>query len=617
MVRQLVASIFNPMWSFNLDEIPKELKDFSEKIFKQIDSFIGKCNRKENSVLCVINAPFRVGKTEFEYTCYRKIINGNKFVLYGTLEELFNCKNIEGKKIFEIYKEENKNENLDFKTFLQKIIQSQLELIKRLINLIESNSNYIEIIKDKIILLPEIERYINEEDLERYFKDISNICNIPYEKLINNIKNSTFKDTAFIIDEMEPKYDEIIKYFKTDFQEPFRTLADEINKGSFPFVLMAFGLKSIYEMAGFRGDVTGRILSDRIPILTVNHFPFDDDERYKNFYWWLSRGRIGWYKKIKQDFRIENKELGEIIEFYTDNTIEKISWIDFNQIDNFYEKYYNKELKKLFKDSLLYLHPKEIKYDDLLKKPSQFKLYEFYFQEAKNIEDLMDISDVKEIFMNCFKDIFTPDKIKSISLELQSEELSEVNTNFFTKIEKYLSIILKAVSIQDKICFGFINNDNEPKSKAMFLKDYFIIPLLEIIHNLIWDYEISDKKTNIHLSILNKIIKNREIINLFNKFNSKIQQIEYKSTDEKDLLYGQLNLNIIHKIFPRPFFSPIIDFEDTLNKQEELFKKNYDEFIKSINILPIIINDHVHLRDKDTTLNYFIIFLNSIEDIKN
>ncbi|MHA1755850.1 MAG: hypothetical protein ACTSVV_03705 [Promethearchaeota archaeon] len=582
---ELVATFFNSKWDKNIEKIPPSLKDFSEDIFKEIDNFL----QDRDSRLTVINAPFGVGKTEFEFTCVRKIVSGGKFALYGTLNNIFQCIDENGKNIFEEYKSQNPSKNLDFRDFLDLIINSQIKLIKKIISI--KKEEQISFFNKYIILLPEIRKY--KDNFFEYLKKLAKECGTTFDTLKNQLNSLRLMDVAVIIDEMEPHYDMIIKYFKTSFKSPFRTLAQGINSKSFPFVMMAFGQKSIYEMAGFGGEVERRILNKRIPIISVEEFPFLKNEmpEYKNFYWWLSRARIGWYLKVKDDFRIYNKLQSFIDNYQTQ--IEKVKWINFTQIEELVTYMLDSKLEQLFIDALLNLYPIQVNYDNLKEKPYNFKMNEFFFDFA-SFNELNDIEEIENILF---------------------EGLSKIinDKSCYPIILKYIKLILRSISKDNKICFGYIVTESRlaPRlSKREFIKTYFLEPLFSLVHDLIWDFELINEDTKKSLAILEELRKQDNLIEAFEKLVPIFKTIETK----QETLYAQLNLKTIYKLFPRPFFSPIIELSD-ITLQEKIFNSDFEDFVKEIKMLPILINRPDQYFDNNNTLNYYLIYLDNFDKL--
>ncbi|MHA1285205.1 MAG: hypothetical protein ACTSQP_22120 [Promethearchaeota archaeon] len=583
MVKRRIAIFGEPQWSDILDEVPDSLKEISRRIFGEIDNFL----ENKGSKLIVISGPFGVGKTELEYTCFRKIIKGKKFALFGTLEEFFNCKNENNQIIFNVYKSEKEQENspLNFKEFLEKIINSQ-------INLITNYSRQNEIItEDVTLLLPGIKQFYGLH-FSDYIRYLSEICELQYN-LNDTIENLTFLNVACIIDEMESRYELIIDNFKTLFHAPFRELAESIEKNLFPLTIMAFGLKSIYEMAGFSGDVERRMVHNRISLIKLDEFPFEQNEEHKNFYWWISRGRIGWYRKVKYELEISN-DLVELIETYQDNKIENVPWIDFSQLN--YEDYLNDDdLKELFKKNIIFLHPNKIEFKRILEKPGEFELYEFYFMNVSNKDELIEIDNI-------------------ISNLIQGLRTINNTQTFLSKIIKYATIILESISINKKICFGFIQSNLKPTTKDLFLEKYFLKPLFSLIHNFIWDFEPTSEETNKILEHLNDIIKMENLYENFKNLKSMLREID---NIEGDNLYGQLSLYIIHKIFPLPFYSPILEInENEIEEQKKILNCNFEEFIGNINAFPILTYKDNIYSFNNLEFKFYLIFLDDINNLR-
>ena len=129
-------------------------------------------NEKETNP-CAVYAPYRTGKSEFLYACFRKTLNNGHIALYGNLEKLL--------KLAVRYNTD------DFADALVKVVDDQLSLIKDVF----INKKNLEKYQD--ILFPEIKAFGVQYHPEMMKKETKG-----YKYFYDIVKEMSFKSTKSI-----------------------------------------------------------------------------------------------------------------------------------------------------------------------------------------------------------------------------------------------------------------------------------------------------------------------------------------------------------------------------------------------------------------------------------
>lgn len=281
---QLEASIYTEWIDFT--EAHKEIRICFES---PIDNFIS----GKNQDLFALWGPYGQGKTQLMYHLFKYAWKNNVFTLFTTLDELIPENEMRGSS--------------KFLEHIEKHIEESIEKIK------ENEIDQVGLLNSEC-----------KNWLKIWLKE--------------NQITENFENRAIIfIDEMEQNYSSLLDKVKTDDKSPLRACT---NQNKF-MVISAFAPTSQYEALTGEAEKR-RWYSYRLPTLSAKSLR-ENNAKYGNFAWWVSKGRLGLAYKIlfllktKQlnnftDFEdFANKDIGNIANVPSIDTSELAKYIDIKE----------------------------------------------------------------------------------------------------------------------------------------------------------------------------------------------------------------------------------------------------------------------------------------------
>ena len=387
------------------------------------------------------------------------------------------------------------------------------------------------------ILFPEIKAY-KQGNLEKFL--LESICkpsDIDDIRFKENLNRQDLK-IVILIDEMEESFEKLREIFGKGTKVPLRSTYEAVNCSTPPYMtIMAYGMISVMESLRF--DEMGRLFSESIPEIPPRDF--ESENEYKNFWWWISRARWGWYNKYHAELDL-SLSLEQFLYKINKIIVDNVSLFDFNNLHNRDDIQFDVDIHSILKKNFLEIFPHKID----LENETNSDIYSFNYDNLYFSRELVKIKEVIEKIRSDFDNIKERDEnfLKLI------EEIHDMSTLFL-----YLKYILEAISDKDSnLCLGYIKNDNINYTKHVYVANHFLIPLFQLIRDFIIEFQ-DDKQYRSTFDFLDYLI---EILN--NPHNIENISSLFDSIDTKpDPDYCQLSLKTVATLFPQPLYDPIIN----------------------------------------------------------
>jgi hypothetical protein len=504
-VTSYTASLKYPRWR----DLSKRHKITRECLENRLKSFFFS---NEPVAPAAIVGPYGSGKTELMFHGFRHVWNDlKKTAFYMNLETLLDLL------------PDDLSPGLLYEE-IWKIIENQIAILRQVL---EGSEQKLK------LYLPGLEE---SESLENYFEHV----HINFEAVKEAIKND---DAVLFVDEMEQHYKELRERLKTSDLSPLRSFLEKVEqKREKPryYVVMSFALGSAYEAIG--GAEARRKNTIPMPLSEPEEFAtLTQNSKYRNLFWWSSRGRPGWAiqmwdswgKHIEEAQRIDD----EMLRRFFHERIEGLPYLDTSKINQLITGLNSQALKSIIID----LKP---------------------FAKESLVPSTEAIFDSLGFHYVLVSDTLTPEEQILEALLIDLKKISSPYKPNWMIIRDYLRRILIATSDLGKIAFGGWKSESDAFAIAT------VAPLLLILHDIVLEFEGDTEEGKETWNFLHGLVaelKAADVTPDISKVTAMFGATKklFKSYyDETQVGWIQASFKLTEELFPRLVVKPLLILSD-------------------------------------------------------
>lgn len=396
-----------------------------------------------------------------------------------------------------------------------------------------------------------------DESFLDYFCDLFRDSDLEPERVQQIIEVGR---TVLFLDEIEQKYAYLMERVPSDDRAPLREVVQAVDHGGIPYYLVgSFGLTSAYESVSDAD--TRREGTVSLPIPDAAELArLGKVADFRNFMWWVSRGRPGWAVKLAQEWGEEMHSVNRMEDFarLEPHTIENLPIVDANALgDLFHDAAQNRVITYLMKlmspTPLAQIMDDNQDGEELLNQLAQHRFLVTHRQHLVSVDDFCD-AVVTDLTGLC-------------------ESLEEANLNR-QLLRYYLDKVLRATADEDdRIVFGGWRDKNEWAAKGG------IAPLLILLQDMILEFEGERPDAAAVLSFIDGVFERCQIIgeqvrshyDVIRSF-PKTLQLFIEVYDVSDDTYISLAPKAVESLFPRMVGRPLLtlhrDAKSSIKEQQ-------------------------------------------------